>query len=91
MEALVDLSPGGEPTIGNKDSTYFVKTFIDDVIDYHNRLENELPTKFVVFYFFETNNITVVERTVDLLKQKENEVSKSNLFDCRLIEEAKII
>lgn len=74
MEALVNLASNGEPTIGLKSSDYFVETFIDAVIDYHNTLENESPTKYVVFYFYETDNITVVEKTVDLLQRKEKEV-----------------
>ena len=76
MEALVDLTANGIPVIGNKTGNIFpVEKFIDEVIDYHTHLENELPTKYVVFYFYETNNITVVRETIDLLKRKENEVN----------------
>lgn len=75
MEVLVDLTKNGEPVIGNGgNSTFLVESFIDEVIDYHNNLENEMPTKCVVFYFHETDNITVVRKTVDLLKRKEKEV-----------------
>lgn len=74
MEALVSLRPNGYPVIGNDSSDYSVERFINEVIEYHNNLENELPTKHVVFYFYETNDTTVVEKTVDLLKQKENQV-----------------
>lgn len=75
MEALISLSENVEPVIGHQDSTFYVEQFIDEVIDYHNSLDNEKPTKYVVFFFYETNNITVVRKTVDLLKRKENEVS----------------
>lgn len=75
MEALVSLAPNGHPTIGKYSSDYFVESFIDEVIDYHNKLENELPTKHVVFYFYETDDTSVVQKTVDLLKRKEKEVN----------------
>lgn len=74
MEALIDLAANDRPVIGPRNSTFYVENFIDEVIDYHNNLENELPTKYVVFYFYETDNITVVQRTVDLLKRKEDKV-----------------
>lgn len=77
MEALVSLSQHDEPVIGDDKSDYLVETFIDEVIDYHTHLENELPTKYVVFYFYQTDNITVVQKTVDLLERKENEVNNS--------------
>lgn len=75
MEALIDLSANEVPVIGHTKSTFSVEKFVDDVIDYHNNLENEMPTKYVIFYFYETDNTTVVEKTVDLLKRKENEVN----------------
>lgn len=74
MEALVNLADNGKPVIGDQNNGYYVETFINEVIHYHNNLENELPNKCVVFYFFETDDITVVQKTVDILKQKENEV-----------------
>lgn len=76
MEALVYLKNNNKtPVIGSKDSTYHVKEFIDKVIGYHNKnLTNESLRKKVVFYFYETDDITVVRETVDLLQQKENEV-----------------
>lgn len=78
MEALVDLTPDGQPIIGEgKTSSFLVEEFIDQTIDYHNNLENEMPTKYVVFYFYETSNITVVQKTVDILKRKENEVTNT--------------
>lgn len=63
MEALVNIAPNGEPVVGEKDSDYSMESFINDVIEYHNNLENESPTKYVVFYFY-----------VDILKRRENEV-----------------
>lgn len=77
----MDLTDG-VPTIGEKGSDYSVETFINEVIDYHNRLENEQPTKFVVFYFYETDEIEVIQKTVDILIRKENEASEANLFEC---------
>lgn len=80
MEALVNLAANGEPVIGDKDSDYYMECFINDVIEYHNNLENESPTKYVVFYFYETDDITVVQKTVDILKRKENEVIRPRLY-----------
>lgn len=82
MEALVSLA-SNVPVIGTKTSTYLVETFINEVIDYHNSLENELPTKHVVFYFYETGDTTVVRKTVDLLEQKEKEVN-TQLQSCEV-------
>lgn len=81
MEALVNLAANGEPVIGSKKSTFFVEKFIDEVIDYHNNLENERPTKYVVFYFYETENITVVRKTVDLLQDRADEVSGADTME----------
>lgn len=75
MEALISLASNGQPVIGESCSDYYVDNFIDEVIDYHNNLENEMPTKHVVFYFYETNDVVAVEKTVDLLKQKEKRVN----------------
>lgn len=85
MEALVSLA-SDIPVIGKETSSYLVETFIDEVIDYHNNLENELPTKYVVFYFYETNDTSVVEKTVDLLEEKQNEVNKQCTFEFYLFE-----
>lgn len=76
MEALVSLEPlSAVPVIGRNTSSYLVETFIDEVIDYHNNLENEMPTKYVVFSFYETEDVSVVQKTVELLKRKEDEVN----------------
>lgn len=75
MEALIDLSANGQPVVGDRTSTFLVEEFVDQVIDYHNRLENEMPTKYVVFFFYETNDITVVRKTIDIFERKQNEVN----------------
>lgn len=79
MEMNVYLSGiTGEPVIGDDgNATFTVEEFITQVIEYHNNLENEQPVKYVCFYFYETNDITVVRRTVDLLKKKEEQVTNA--------------
>lgn len=75
IEVVVELFSNGEPFIDfHQNSSYSVEHFIDDLIDYHNRLENEFPVKNVVILFWYTKNVTVVKRTVDLFERKENEV-----------------
>lgn len=75
IEMLITLSPEKVPVVGRGDSSYTVEDFINEVIIYHNTLENEAPVKSVCIYFCETKDFTVVQKTIELLKRKEDEVN----------------
>lgn len=79
IEVQVHMGSNGEPMIGisNKNTgKIFLKTFIDKMIHYHNALVNELPTKYVVFIFWYTEDIKVLQKTVDIIESKKNEVNR---------------
>lgn len=75
MEILIHLSPEKEPVIGTADSSYTLEDFINEVIEYHETLVNESPVKSICIYFYETEEFIVVQKTVELLKRKEDEVN----------------